>query len=192
MGIEFKYAPEAALVGAKLINSVEEHGHLAEAKIEYLIRTGPWPDGKGGEKMASAQKGKAMIDCLADREIDFVITINAKYWDRLSPANRAALIDHELSHCIKKGEDGEGAPIWGITGHTVEEFSGVIARHGLWRQNLEGFAEAVRQADHQMTLGDLEREIKKAAPDLEREIERVVPGVKAEIRVLSPDRRAVS
>lgn len=180
MAIEFKKAPDAALIGARLINTVEEHGHLAEAKIEYLLRTGPWPDGKGSEKMASAEKGKPKVDCLAEREIDFVITVNTTYWDKLSPHDREALIDHELSHCIKKGEDEEGAPIWGITGHDVEEFSGVIRRHGLWRQNLAGFAAAIREVDYQLTLGDLEREIQKT-----------VPGVKVEIRTGAGE-RAVS
>ncbi|WP_164970356.1 putative metallopeptidase [Bacillus subtilis] len=46
---------------------------------------------------------------------------------------------------------------WGIREHDVEEFSEIIERHGLWDTGIETFAEAVREADHQMSISDVQR-----------------------------------
>ena len=37
-------------------------------------------------------------------------------------------------------ESGEGD--WTIVGHDLEEFAAVVARHGLWRREVEAFCQA--------------------------------------------------
>ncbi|WP_420469261.1 putative metallopeptidase [Bacillus licheniformis] len=41
--------------------------------------------------------------------------------------------------------------------HDVEEFSEIIERHGLWEKGIESFAAAVREADYQMNIDDVNR-----------------------------------
>ena len=52
-------------------------------------------------------------------------------WNRLGGKGRRALIDHELTH-FTETEDGDLTTV----GHDLEEFAEVIARNGLWRDEL--------------------------------------------------------
>lgn len=86
---------------------------------------------------------------------------------------RAALVDHELCHFTREEWEEPDPKVqskwvtvygaatdpdsWGIREHDVEEFSEIIERHGLWDIGIETFAEAVREADHQMTISDVQR-----------------------------------
>jgi hypothetical protein len=68
---------------------------------------------------------------------DFLITIDivAATFD---DASFCALIEHELYHCAQakdamgypKFSRETGDPVWGVRGHDVEEFVGVVARYG--------------------------------------------------------------
>lgn len=157
-GIRFEVSPEVEAIARGLINTVESHGQLAEARIVYLLRFGTWKDTKGSTRLGSAERGSPKMMALVGEKVDFIITVNGDRWQFLPESARTAVVDHELSHCYRKGIDVVGNPMWGITGHDVEEFSGVIRRHGLWMQNLQGFAEAVRASDQQLTIDDLARQ----------------------------------
>lgn len=65
----------------------------------------------------------------------YVIEIAFDTWQALTGPQRIALVDHELSHIGPAG----------MQTHDVEEFRGVIERHGLWRPALEEFIEASKQ-----------------------------------------------
>jgi Putative phage metallopeptidase len=67
-------------------------------------------------------------------------------------------IDPKTGQWIEKYAPADKADSWSIREHDVEEFSDVIKRHGLWDTGIEKFAVAVREADYQMTLDDIERE----------------------------------
>ncbi len=86
-----------------------------------------------------------------------------------------ALVDHELCHIQrnvgmvitdpntgrilkKEWADKDDPDSWHIREHDVEEFSDIIHRHGLWEHGIEKFAEAVRNADYQMSIYDAEQE----------------------------------
>jgi hypothetical protein len=65
---------------------------------------------------------------------------------------RMALVDHELSHCwfATVDNDGvtqkfhqDGSPWWTIRGHDLEEFCGVVERHGLWSEDLRAMARVI-------------------------------------------------
>ena len=39
--------------------------------------------------------------------------------------------------------DTKQRPVWRVRGHDVEEFEEIVARHGVWKRDLERFAEAI-------------------------------------------------
>jgi hypothetical protein len=70
---------------------------------------------------------------------DFIITLDARFV--IQEANERdflRLLEHELYHCaqavdtygMKKFEKRTGLPVWGMRGHDVEEFIGVVRRYG--------------------------------------------------------------
>lgn len=69
---------------------------------------------------------------------DFVITLYAPYADQIEDREFCALIEHEMYHCAQK-RDGfgmpkfrkDGKPAYGIRGHDVEEFVGIVKRYGV-------------------------------------------------------------
>lgn len=137
---KFAPAPEVEFEARVLIEVY--HERLAQARIKYLFRTESWTS-KGRTVYGKASKASER-----DRAIhgyDFIIVINRGVWRDMTPDQRKALVDHELSHCILT-ENGS----WGIADHDVQEFKQVIDRHGLWAPDLKGFAEAVRQHQIQM------------------------------------------
>jgi len=129
------------------------HPHLAEAKIVLAWRRGWRPTREGLLKLAKARKVGPLDKQL--HGFDFVIELNDEVWHEadFSREQKAALLDHELCHCSVKLDDygepettDDGRPAWCIRKHDVEEFSEVVARHGLWRYELERFARAALEA----------------------------------------------
>ena len=39
--------------------------------------------------------------------------------------------------------DTKQRPVWRVRGHDVEEFEEIVARHGVWKRDLEKFVEAI-------------------------------------------------
>ena len=149
-------ALDAARIGGELI--AEYHLHLLDARILYLFTT---QQRKKCDRvrLASAHKFSALHRYLSSVHIretpeasvdygaDFLILIDREEWKRLSPRQQRALIDHELTHCarVEKITDTGVEGHWAIRGHDVEEFSDIIQRHGLWRQDLKNMAKAIEQ-----------------------------------------------
>jgi len=94
-------------------------------------------------------------------DFDFVILLNEEFWKSELTENRhrEALLDHELCHATLK-EDSYGEPVRDARGrlvyrtrkHDIEEFACIPERHGLWKHDLERFAQAIRRADAQPKL----------------------------------------
>lgn len=127
----------------------EEHEHLDKATIGFAWAAEE--NNRNGRRilgltelmppmaMGKWQKGRAaqlMTDWFGDMP-DFLITIDvvaASFDD----ASFCALVEHELYHCAQakdamgypKFNRDTGDPIWGVRGHDVEEFVGVVARYG--------------------------------------------------------------
>lgn len=73
---------------------------------------------------------------------DLLVVINRHAWGYLSPEKRIALVDHELSH-FERIDDSQGnVKSWGLLDHDVEEFIGVVKRHGLWREEVQDLLKA--------------------------------------------------
>lgn len=123
------------------------HPYLADETIVYIFRS-EHSEKDGDAVYGTAKKVSGLNAYLAFRSIHggeedgpiapesfYIIDIAHDVWLALTGPQRIALVDHELSHI---GADG-------MRGHDVEEFRGVIERHGLWRPNLVDFIAAAQQ-----------------------------------------------
>lgn len=139
-------APEVQRIAERLIE--KHHEHLRLVRIEYIFVTELVK--KGGRLIwGDARKVSGLSAWLATPENErsdepnpfFVLEIILPMWNRLDEKQRLALVDHELSHF---STDDAGKPV--MVPHDLEEFTGVVQRHGLWRPEVEFFIEAGRQA----------------------------------------------
>jgi len=129
------------------------HPHLEEAKIVLAWRYGWREDRDGHLILATARRASDLDNQL--HGWDFIVELNSEAWHAAGFDRRqmSALLDHELSHCSvqiddsgEPVEDERGRPVWRLRKHDVEEFSEVVSRHGLWRPDLERFAQAALAA----------------------------------------------
>lgn len=134
--------------GATLANP--DHEHLRDARIGFLwtgvmatrhmnaiVGQAEMPRFQGN-KWSKARQEQQMIEWFGDLP-DFVITIDARYAAQCDDVTFCALVEHELYHCgqeldafgAPKFSRSTGLPCYGIKGHDVEEFVGVIRRYGV-------------------------------------------------------------
>lgn len=62
---------------------------------------------------------------------NFKITLYAPYVNEADDASLCALVEHELYHCALLRFTSQGVPMWGMRGHDVEEFVGIVERYGV-------------------------------------------------------------
>ena len=125
---------------------MKHHEHLHDAEISYLMTKKPM--NRGGKAIAGKAKlSKGLIGFYS--KADFIIIIDAAYWDNFDVPQRRALVDHELKHCSYEDHE-EGNRTWIIRGHDIEEFTDIVDRHGLWHDDLKTFDQAVGR---QLELG---------------------------------------
>ena len=174
----------------KLLDDLVEdhHDHLTDAKIAIAWRFGWKPDVDGRLRLCGVKKGGDL-----DREMhgyDFVILLNHEAWNEsgFREEQMRALIDHALCRC-EVSKDSAGEPridennrtVYRLRQPDVQEFSEIVARHGLWTTDLERFAQTIlndkrrplfkNQADESrdeprptLPLGVPASQIKKPAP----------------------------
>jgi len=129
-GTVYVNADQAREMAGPLIEAF--HTHLTNARIAFLFK-----QHVGGRSQSLAGKAtvtSAKIKHLSD--VDFVIEINWTMWIGMSVPTRTALLDHELEHCGVDDKEN-----WCIISHDIEEFHTIVARHGLWQQNVKTFAD---------------------------------------------------
>lgn len=154
MGVTYRYAPDVKRIAEEII--VAEHLHLRGEPLRYIFRSEATK--KGGKIIlgtASIVQGRTAflaeadpeeppdptaVDPVPEPESFFLVEIAADMWDQLSHRQRRALVDHELSHCTVEIND-KGMPVKKLVAHDVEEFLGVIERHGLWQRGLKDFGK---------------------------------------------------
>lgn len=83
---------------------------------------------------------------------DFIMVLDAEFWERASPMQRRALIHHELKHAAQaQDKDGEprftadGLPAWMIAEHDLSEFNDTVRRYGPWLDDIRDFLAAARE-----------------------------------------------
>lgn len=83
---------------------------------------------------------------------DYVIVLNKEVWEdpEFSREKKLALLDHEMCHTAPaldadgdKVRDTKGRLCWRVRGHDIEEFRGIVERHGTYKRDLEMFAQAL-------------------------------------------------
>jgi hypothetical protein len=129
------------------------HGDLADARIALAWATGWKADVDGRVTLGRLKKTSDL-----DKEVaayDFILLLNRSFVEDagVSDEQRKALIDHELCHgAMKYGKDGEpevderGRQVYRTRKHDLEEFSEIAERHGIWKRDIEAFAQALRRS----------------------------------------------
>lgn len=150
----YRHAPEVKTIADKLIN--KHHRDLRDVKhrIRYVFRDEAQTT-KGRVVMGKARTVGGLNAWLAE-PIDgetpafYVMEIAEDEWDMLDEHQRVALVDHELCHYAPEVND-EGVWQLKIRAHDLEEFVAVVARHGMWRPEIE---HVVKIANEQLKLLD--------------------------------------
>jgi predicted metallopeptidase len=136
MATEWSEAPKHVIELAQRIIA-KHHPQLHDARIAFVMRSEA-PRSNGSVTLGKARKVSA--EQQIHMPYDFVIWLALDMWNRMTPKQKEALIDHELSHCVWDGFVGS------IRGHDVEEFTHIIERYGFWWPRSDDFEMAVQAA----------------------------------------------
>jgi len=127
----------------------KNHHHSRKAKIALAWRKDIKPDKDGHILLGKCIKASDLQRELS--EYDFVILLNRDAWEheKFGHKRQRALLDHELCHVGvvyrhgKRLKNDHGKYVFRTRKHDVEEFSEIVSRHGVWKHDLEIFAEAL-------------------------------------------------
>ena len=146
----YKHAQEVEDIALDLIPKY--HGHLLDFNVhlEYVF-VNKTPKRNGKEIWGQCRKITGFNAYMSHSQGDdpfFVIVISEPVWDVLPRDKKLALVDHELCHAWaeanQKEDDDEADPVkLSMRPHDLEEFSCIVRRHGLWREDIEEFVESV-------------------------------------------------
>lgn len=148
----YREAPQVKKIAEELIEKYHHHLIDFDVRIDYVF-VDKTPKIGGKEVWGKCQKISSLNAFLAGENEDcdpfFVIIISEPVWDVLPPDKRRALVDHELCHTWseasqKEDTDGsEDAVKLSLNPHDLEEFTCIVRRHGLWREDVEAFVKEV-------------------------------------------------
>lgn len=131
----------------------EFHPDIKDAKIAIAWMVGNKRDADGHLILGKCVKASDLQRELV--EWDFVILLNREVWQsqEWNIERKKALMDHELQHAdvavdregnVKK--DAKGRIMYRIRRHDIEEFHAIARRHGVWKSDLEQFAEELMKS----------------------------------------------
>lgn len=135
-----------------ILSEIREESHEETLKARIALA---WHKGLKADVDGHIVLGKCVKASDLQRELvnwDFVILLNWHVWNEpeFTLERKKALIDHEMCHAEcsydKDGEpkvDSKGRRVWRIRKHDLEEFQAIVERHGVWKKDLERFAEAI-------------------------------------------------
>lgn len=152
----YRPAPEVQQIADELIPKYHQHLIDFSVKLEYIF-VDKTPKGKGREVWGTCRKVSSLNAFLANEQEGsdpfFVIVISEPVWDILPHDKRVALIDHELCHAWaeanqKEDDDGDSDPYkLSVRPHDLEEFTCIVKRHGLWREDVQAFFDAAKKQE---------------------------------------------
>jgi hypothetical protein len=164
----------------------QHHEDLCDANIAIAWRFGWKADPDGRLTLGQMKRASDL-----DRQLhghDFVILLNYEAWSaaEFTKAQKLALLDHELCHGriaydedLEPKRDEADNLVYRTRKHDLEEFVEVVERHGLWRHDLQRFAEAALEAADAPLLAEqlAEARAKRAArdPKVRRAAEQLRP-----------------
>lgn len=150
--------------GAPLLNP--DHCHLQQADLGFLWTS--VPNSRQGRtilgqcemgnqiggmgKWAKARAKQQLREWFGGEIPTFVITISAQYAAECSDLEFCALVEHELFHAAQILDEfgspkftKDGRPVFGLCGHDLEEFIGVVKRYGIVSQEIAALVEAANK-----------------------------------------------
>jgi hypothetical protein len=136
---KYELAPEVETIARKLIEKY--HGHLTNAKIIYLFRTGNWST-RHRETWGQVKKITGETKLLTGEDFRFIL--HKEVWEQLNEKDREAYIDHYLESMCEE-EDSLGNPKYFIQGPDFVGFLANIKRFGLWNPELKKVKENLMQ-----------------------------------------------
>lgn len=158
---KFKDAPEVEAIANHLIPKYHQHLIDFSVRIRYAF-VDKTPKSKGKETWGTCRKVSGLNAFLEGQSEDsdpfFVITISEPVWDVLPHDKRIALVDHNLCHAWAEAKqqkdeaDGDSDmevdnPVkLFMVPHDLEEFSCIVRRHGLWKEDICDFVDAALKA----------------------------------------------
>jgi len=152
MGTTFSSAPEVKEIAEELIQKHHPSLRDFQPRIEYVF-IDKTPKKGGKEVWGTMRKVTNLAAFLAQNEFAqeqgindpfFVMTITKPVWDILSHEKKVALVDHELCHAaVEEKDNGETKLV--IVPHDLEEFTCIVKRHGLWREDVKEFADTCQK-----------------------------------------------
>lgn len=149
---EFWEADEIEPIARELIYEYHRHLHEGEAGMLYLF-TSKERKKNGRVILGTAQLANPLQRFLTGvrekGEADFILIFDHIRWKIMLPEHRAALVDHELCHCIQN-INGD----WAIRGHDLEEFADIVQRHGLWKPDVIAMAQAMKPFQYQLPIDE--------------------------------------
>jgi len=89
---------EARALAQNVIDEIEDHRWLREARVLLLFRSGVQPNAENQICLGQARRAAPLVALLGERP-DFVILLTRETWEAAAPRKRLALLDHELTHC---------------------------------------------------------------------------------------------
>lgn len=119
---------------------------LAQARIVTMFRRGNWSSKQKDTWAATKRISREIATLMGGEGGDYLITVNQDIWENLNEAQRIALIDHELCHCLRGDDDKHGNPKWQTVGHDIEEFFAIIKRHGDWSEDVKRALRAFEES----------------------------------------------
>lgn len=128
----------------------EHHTDTRDARVALAWMLDTKRDADGHLCLGKCVKTTDLYKEFAD--YDFVILLNKEVWEdkEFGVERKKALLDHELMHIAeavdKEGEpktDNKGRKLFRIRHHDLEEFTDIVRRNGVWKKDLESFAEAL-------------------------------------------------
>ncbi len=146
----------------------EHHRELAPANIALAWHSGWKLDVDGRQKLGMAKVVGALEKEF--HEHDLLVILNRAFFEfpSTTPEQQKAILDHELSHFGRKVdtngeemEDERGRPVFRMVRHDLEEFSRVVERNGLYKRDIERFAQALARRPQQ-TLPGMEQPCEEA------------------------------
>jgi hypothetical protein len=148
MSARYYEAPEVKAIALKL--KAAHHPHLRGVRLEFLFSSKPMKM-KGKEVWATMRKVSGLNAFLAGETDEdgpgafFCMVVSAPIWEELSVARREALVDHELAHAWVEEKD-DGSQTLMLLSHDCEDFAQIVARHGLYKEEISQFADVAYQA----------------------------------------------
>jgi predicted metallopeptidase len=149
-GVCYSKATEVAEIAQGLIEKYHHHLLDYSVRVEYVF-VDKIPKKGGKEIWGSCRKISNLNAFLASDNPDgdpfYVITIALPIWDLLPEKSKIALVDHELCHTHAEycEDDEDPAVKLSMTPHDLEEFSCIVRRHGLWRDDIKDFVETAKK-----------------------------------------------